>query len=847
MRAAAFCYAAITVLYVFPILSPEHLQLLGEGIADAVLVSVTLVAIRYRLGGIHHIEERRFWNCLSAALLIWLANGLAAILIADAYWTTPLEVGTDVGYLFFYVFIFVGITANPHLPSGWSVDNARYRLEATAMVAFASALFVYFAIIPSVVNRALYETYVPSMLFYVLLDALLVLAFLWLHRIAEAPRWRGTYGWLALAAALWGTADTVEGLMYMGVVPEVPSGTALDYLWFLPFVPMIMARRGPEWAFPAGGQARSAYEAAGETSALHVPIVLYAAALPIIHVALHRVGNPGEETRLAREVCVLLFAVVLAGIAVLHHHSVESERAEAERRKGLTEGRFRELFEEPLSGNYVSRPDGTLVACNQEFARIFAFESVEEAMSSNTAELYASPMDRASFVDHLREHGGSESREWTLKKRDGSEVSVLESVVGVFDAGGDLVEIRGQLIDVTASKELQRQLLHAQRLESIGLLAAGVAHDFNNILTGISGHLHFAMQSLPDTSASAEDLGKAQECVDRAVGLTRQLLAFSRSGPIDPTVFDLNEEVLATSKLLRPLIGEQIQLRVETAIGPATVRADIGELHQVLMNLTVNARDAMPSGGTITMRISKVNANSARLRDRIPPGDYIELIISDTGGGMDQATQERIFEPFFTTKQPGAGTGLGLSVVYGIIQRHDGHIFVDSVADEGTAFSIYLPPGEADDGDVQATAPARQSRASAGGRILVVEDESFVREIIERVLKQGGYQVVTAASADEGEALLADRGETIDLLVTDIVMPGRTGVEMYARIRGRHPRLPVLFMSAYADKDIFVKSELGTDFPFLRKPFDPPELVDKVRELLALNPGPPADHGGADL
>jgi two-component system cell cycle sensor histidine kinase/response regulator CckA len=387
-------------------------------------------------------------------------------------------------------------------------------------------------------------------------------------------------------------------------------------------------------------------------------------------------------------------------------------------------------------------------------------------------------------------------------------------------------------VDTTGRLELEAQLRQAQKMDAVGQLAGGVAHDFNNLLTVMGAHSSFLMESLGTDDPQREDAESIHQAVVRAAALTRQLLAFSRKQLLRPVLTDLNTVVEGASKMIARLIGEEIAIALDLASDLAPVMVDPGQVEQVLVNLAVNARDAMPSGGRLTVRSSNVTVDAADAGARIiPAGNYVLLQVRDTGTGMDAQTRARLFEPFFTTKAPGKGTGLGLATVYGIIKQSAGYIMVDSTLGEGTTFSVYLPPTSTDD-----SAEDQRAAASIIGRgaetILLIEDEAGVREVATRVLRRQGYHVLQASDGFEGLELSATFDATIHLVLSDAAMPGLTGAETCRRLKEQRPNLKVVIMSGYTDDEVLRRGVVLSDVVFVEKPFNAAELVRVVRKTL---------------
>ena len=388
-------------------------------------------------------------------------------------------------------------------------------------------------------------------------------------------------------------------------------------------------------------------------------------------------------------------------------------------------------------------------------------------------------------------------------------------------------------VDTTGRVELEAQLRQAQKMEAVGQLAGGVAHDFNNILTVIGAHSTFLLESLAANDPQREDAEMIQQAGVRAAGLTRQLLAFSRKQLLRPVVTDVNAVVADASKMLARLIGVEIEIDLDLSQEVGLVMADPGQLEQVLVNLALNARDAMPHGGRLTIATHDVtqrgdNAGAVRI---IPPGDYVVIEVRDTGVGMDAQTKARVFEPFFTTKAAGKGTGLGLATVYGIVKQSGGYIMVESARDEGTTFCVYLPRTGRDESEEH-----QQAAASVIARgtetVLLIEDEASVREVATRVLKRQGYQVLQAQDGFEALRIVSTFDAPIHLVLSDAAMPGLSGAETCRRLLELRPELKVVFMSGYTDDEVLRRGVVLSDVVFVEKPFDPAELARVVRQTL---------------
>jgi len=419
------------------------------------------------------------------------------------------------------------------------------------------------------------------------------------------------------------------------------------------------------------------------------------------------------------------------------------------------------------------------------------------------------------------------------RRKDGTLFTEDATISPVFDIFGKVVNFVAVNRDITETLQLEEQLRASQKMEAIGVLAGGVAHDFNNLLSVVLSFTRFAIEGLEETDPQLADLVEVRNAGERAAALTRQLLAFSRKQVLEPQAFQLNHLVSELANMLRRLIGEDIALSCELQPDLGLVRADPGQIEQVVMNLVINARDAMPNGGKVTLETTNVELDEeyACRHVAVVPGSYVLLAISDNGCGMDLTTRQRLFEPFFTTKDKDKGTGLGLSTVYGIVKQSNGNIWVYSELGIGTTFKVYLP--RLLDGQIQAEQREASLRPPVGNEtILVVEDEEPVRRGTARMLEAAGYTVLLAANADEAIRIFTERKGKIDLLLTDVIMPIVSGRQLAAQLRARYAALKVLYMSGYTDNAIVHHGVLDPGTKFISKPFDPATLARKVRNAL---------------
>jgi nitrogen-specific signal transduction histidine kinase len=384
-----------------------------------------------------------------------------------------------------------------------------------------------------------------------------------------------------------------------------------------------------------------------------------------------------------------------------------------------------------------------------------------------------------------------------------------------------------------AQDQLRTQLAQAQKMEAIGTLAGGVAHDFNNIMTAIIGYSDYVLRKMEPGALLRREIGQIKKAGERAASLTYQLLAFSRKQMLQPRTIDLNGVVGDTAAMLRQLIGENIDLVTKLAAPHGVVRIDPGQMQQVIMNLTVNARDAMPRGGTLTIETGNVTADRSFAAEHpgLKPGEYVLLRVTDTGRGMGEAEMARIFEPFFTTKELGKGTGLGLAVVFGIVKQSGGCIYASSAVGSGSTFDIFLPRVEAQAAEKVETAPS-DHRPAGNETILVAEDDQFVRGLVVTSLGQQGYRMLEAADGEQALRMAVGLAEKVDLLLTDVIMPVMGGAELAKRLTELRPGLKVLFMSGYSERMSAESALPQNGASMLEKPFDVGALARKVRTTL---------------
>jgi PAS domain S-box-containing protein len=612
-----------------------------------------------------------------------------------------------------------------------------------------------------------------------------------------------------LAGFLVGVFSTDELLRAVFSSPDAASG------WDLSVV------EGGREVYRRGSASNWAAEAAVEGAG--VPARLRLAPRPEVLARIH--GNL-PLVILATGIAIALLLASSVGFAQAAVRRADEARESQER--------YRHFFEADLAGAVVTDPEGLVLDANPSALRMFGLDSVAGFAGRRISSLYVRPEQRDEMLAQLGEKGRADQVEIEMRTADGRPLHVLANLGGRRDAEGKMLEIHAFLVDITDKRRVEVQLRQAQKMEAIGRLAGGVAHDFNNLLGVITGYGELLDKDLPEGHPGRRRLREIRRAAESAASLTRQLLTFSRQQALETRILDVNEIVPSAEKMLRRLIGEDIHLVTNLAPDLGRVRADAGQIEQVIMNLAINARDAMPEGGRLMIETANVALDERYVATHpaATPGPHVMLAVSDTGHGMDANTIAHMFEPFFTTKEKGKGTGLGLATVYGIVQKSGGTVNVYSEAGHGTSFKVYLPRIE--DEGVQAQ-PAGGDIVTPRGTetILLVEDSDSLRELIREVLEAAGYAVNEASTAQAAAHAVTTKGAATDLLLTDVIMPGMSGPDLAARLGSSNPRARVLYISGYTDEMIGSRGRgLDPGTNFLQKPFTFEALLRKVRDVL---------------
>ncbi len=495
---------------------------------------------------------------------------------------------------------------------------------------------------------------------------------------------------------------------------------------------------------------------------------------------------------------------------------------------------YRSTFVQAAVGVAHQAPDGRYLKVNAAYCEMLGYG--QDEMLERTVQQSTHSDDLEAYLAGIRRVAAGEIATFSMEKRyvrkDGTPVWTLVNVAPVRDASREIAYFIVVARDISERKTLEEQLRQSQKIEAVGRLAGGVAHDFNNLLTAILGYCDLSLGRLDDSEQLKSDIMEIRRASDACASLTRQLLAFSRQQILQPSVLNLNTLVGELERMLRRLIGEDVELVSLLAEDLGNVKVDPGQIEQVITNLAVNARDAMPDGGTITIETANIDldAGYAHKHVSVVPGPYVMIAVSDTGCGMSKETLARVFEPFFTTKPK--GTGLGLSTVYGIVKQSGGYVYVYSEPDVGTTFQIYLPRAEGTPGERPKPPPPSVEELRGDETVLVVEDDDSVRQLVRRILGRYGYAVLEAARGEEAFDLCRRHRGPIHLMLTDVVMPGITGMTLSKELASVQPRMKVLFMSGYTAETIAHRGILDPGVAFIQKPFTMAALAGKVREVL---------------
>jgi PAS domain S-box-containing protein len=659
---------------------------------------------------------------------------------------------------------------------------------------------------------------------YILADVVLVAGLAALMALPRATSASNIALMFALAATLVADAFYNVGLL---------EGTYEAGIWYEALYLLAYVSWGTAALLPSSAAASYAADVPVAPARRHLRMILVADAL-LVASLVYQIAT-GHEVPLLPLVVVgsLAFALTvvrLEGMVKALAIEVSRSRArEADIRRA--DERFRRAVDSTIFGLIIATPQAEILSVNRTISRMLGYEG-DELVGRNVAEI-AHPDDRRMVGDLARAFLAGEAEMTTFEsrylKKDGGSIHARVSLAPLQDESGRVDIVVGQILDITETKKLEERVRETEKLEAVGQLASGVAHDFNNLLSVIQNYTYFVRDTLEEGDERRDDLQEVLAAGERGADLVRQLLTFSRRDRARLGAVEFDTTIEEISKLLRRTIRESIGIRLELAAGDAVIELDRTQLEQVVLNLALNAQDAMPQGGTLTIATAAVDvAPDEAVSNGIRPGDFVKIEVRDTGSGIPEPVRDRIFEPFFTTKERGSGTGLGLASVYGAVTRAGGAVSVDTEVGRGTSFQILWPRAQATlstKGLERVDAPGPQ-----GASILVAEDEPEIRNIVKRILERSGYEVRLSESSLDALSILQQGGARFDLLLTDAVMPGMSGQELAARAVELEPRIRCLFMSGYAE-EMEAQHELD-GAGFLQKPFTSDRLLEAVESTL---------------
>jgi len=771
-------------------------------------------------------EGRIFWAFVACSyLLLWLVNWMWLWFVVVLRQDNPYGWLHEALFFVQTVPLMAAVTIYPH----WKQSAQKlYQTTLNLLLILFFWVFLYsFFVFPYMsLDAAMYRVRYETMYFAENLALLIALATLILR---TSPPWKQIYYHLFGASCLWTFGLQLEnsalnfGGYHLGGLYDVPCIAAC--CWFV-WVPLRGMQLAPQLSQP--GLPDTRYR-----NYLSLSGMLVVVAIPLIGVWELFRDDASPQVHRIRLLAVLVSFVLMAVALFVKEYLANRELVDdISLNLRFSEERFYKAFNSSPEGITITTlKDARYLEVNDAFLRMM--ECSRPELIGQTAldlDVWVRPEDRARLSAELLRNGRVQELQTNFRTRSGQIRQVELSAEGIQLQGEPCLLAITR--DVTLHRQLEQQLVQAQKMEAVGRLAGGVAHDFNNLLGVIMGYSELLARELGANSLLSQRVDAIQTACERAASLTAQLLAFSRRQVLQPKVLNLNALVSETDAMLRRLIGEDVE--ATTVLDPdlGQVKADPGQIVQVILNLAVNARDAMPNGGKLTLQTANVTLPEGTVCQgvSVAPGRYVMLAVGDTGSGMNAETQERIFEPFFTTKPVGEGTGLGLATVGGIVEQSGGHIFVDSQLTRGTTFKIYLP--RIDEVAEAALSRDRSAQLQGSETILLVEDDSNLRDLVQESLQSMQYAVLVAASGDDALRLLERHPAPIDLLITDVIMPRMSGTELAQVVTTLRPGIKVLYMSGYTDDKLRDLPTTGPQIAWIQKPFQLHDLAQKLREVL---------------
>jgi len=804
-----------------------HRALLSN-LVELALAAVT-AAVAYQTSQRSRGFARRFWRLIGVSFTIYTLGQVFYTYYDSILHASPQLWWPSDALLLFYVAPMVMTLFLGDDSAEASAFSSQRKLDFLQVGIVTLSTYLFFFYEPWQSGGSLQATTLLIWRVEIVRDVVITSAFALRVLLTRSRLVRSLFGRVALFLLVFSVGDLVY--VYVQNWGHMPDASWYELLWTLPRTLLIGLAAG--WTPPA--------EAEPEPNKILAEPLLLA---QFAHIALPLLVLVTAAHAQRKQLAVAVVAVV-ASFACSSARLVLGQRAQQQLRLRqeqtaeslrAAEEKYRNIFENAVNGIFQATPDGKYTAANPALVKMLGYDSFEDFRQNrtyNANENYADPSLKGQFQDLLQRSDELQNFECEINRKDGKKIWVAEHMKAIRDGSGKIIAYEGTVQDITEQRKLQLQLQKAQRMESLGTLAGGIAHDFNNLLTVISGYSTLLMDGLAENvrlHPAAEQIHKAGQ---RAVALTKQLSVFSRHHITQGSTVNLNMVITNMVQMLRRLIPEHIDVQTVLAADLHSVKADAGQLEQVIMNLAVNARDAMPEGGKLTVQTSNVVLDEGFVESHVGShaGPHVLLMVSDNGSGMDAATQARIFDPFFTTKEAGRGTGLGLAVVYGIVKQSKGYISVYSEVGHGSTFRIYLP---VDERAAKPQAPSAPRPLSPRGTetILLVEDDPAVRALANSILGDKGYAVLAPQHPAEAEQICAQHAGTIHLLLTDLIMPGMSGRELARRAAALRPQIKVLYMSGYTEDALVRRQVSENSFAFVQKPFSPAVLEAKVREVL---------------
>jgi two-component system, cell cycle sensor histidine kinase and response regulator CckA len=784
---------------------------IAQGLAS-LLVGVAALRARRRFSE----KGRRFWNVIALSFFSWTLLQAAWMVQENFFGSSPL---LSVTQLLFY-FSFMPMLFHALWESDVPPSRVLKALDIAQILVSAFLLFIFAFVLPHRTSDAMMQA--ESFFVAMNLRNLVLCAAFFLQGCSSAAALtRQLFRGFAILLTIYTLGNALSG--YAILFLHVGDGTFFDFGWILPFLLMALAAASSNPPPPADARAATNIRSEAWRATLNNVLPL---AIPIAVIAL---ATRIATLDLRAAIAATLVSLILYGVRTAR---TQFEQVQALRRLQETEGRFMLLFtQHPLPMWVFDRKTHRFLEANNAAVEKYGYTR-EEFLNLTTLDIRP-PEDVPSYMA-LRGRFSERIRLKDIRHRtkDGRIFYVEITAQGVKYSGRDAVLVVA--VDTSDRAVLEEQLRQVQKMEAVGRLAGGIAHDFNNILTVISGYSSVLLDTATPDSKEARQIGEIHSAAQKAASLTRQLLAFSRRQIMQPQPINLNLSITSAARMIERLIGENI--RVSTRLAPTlgVVMADPAQLDQVILNLAVNARDAMPRGGELVFETSQVLADDAATFgfNPLPPRDYVLLRVADTGSGIPLEIMPHIFEPFFTTKETGKGTGLGLATVYGVIKQSNGYIYARSEPGRGAEFFVFLPLARVEDhvtGDEVAASPRRPGE---GRVVLLVEDEPAVRELTRHVLAKAGYEVLAAANAAEAEQICRSRIARIDVLLTDVVMPGDSGYQLASLLTALRPSMKALLMTGYAEEMTRADDAGPNAIGVLHKPFTPDVLLQRVTALL---------------